>query len=235
MTSDIDSSDIDRLCAIIGYRFSDEALLLQALSHRGKGSLNYERLEFLGDGALNFVVAAELYHRKPDLAEGDLSRMRARLVRGATLTEIARENSLGQFLQLAEGELKSGAHERDSILADLVESLIGAVYVDSGFDEAAALVKRLLAARLENLPEADTLKDPKTRLQELLQSQAMPLPVYSLVESTGKPHEQQLTMKCRLEGLDLETTATATSRRKAEQAAAVKILDHPKLSALVGS
>lgn len=205
------------------YTFIKPALLLQALTHRSMGAENNERLEFLGDSILNFTAAAELFQAMPNADEGTLSRYRALLVKGETLTEIADELSLSELLILGEGELKSGGHRRKSTLADSVEAIIGAVYLDSGLDESTALVRRLLASRLGNLPQADELKDPKTRLQERMQKDALELPAYELVATYGKAHEQQFEVSCTIADAK-PTKGLGTSRRKAEQSAAAAML-----------
>ena len=207
------------------YRFKDEGLLSQALTHRSCGAHNNERLEFLGDGLLNFVVADLLYHERPDVPEGDLSRLRARLVRDRTLARIAVELELGQYLRLGPGELKSGGYLRESILADAIEALIGAVYLDGGFDAARLLVQRLIATRLASLPDAESLKDAKTRLQEYLQAQGLALPEYSVLHEDGPDHARLFTVRCDVDLLQQPVVATAGSRRKAEQAAAAVALE----------
>lgn len=217
-------ADVGILLDKIAYRFNDDDLLVDALSHRSSGSRNYERLEFLGDGFLNFTIAAELYQQRPDEDEGALSRLRASLVRQSTLAEIARELKLGDYLNLGIGELRSGGFKRDSILSDVVESIIGAVFLDAGFDEARALVLRLYGNRIEQLPPSSELKDPKTRLQELLQGRSLERPAYEVIDTTGKSHDMRFTVRCSLPEPVLSVTATATSRRKAEQAAAALLL-----------
>lgn len=207
-----------------GCRLSDPALLGQALTHRSCGSRNNERLEFLGDAVLNLVVASMLYRAHPDDSEGDLSRLRARLVRERTLAQIARELELGCWLRLGSGELKSGGHLRDSILSDTLEALIGAVYLDAGFDEAAALIGRLIENRLDALPPADQLKDAKTRLQEWLQARALGLPQYRIVDEHGADHARRFSVACTAGEPAREFIAEAGSRRKAEQAAAAEAL-----------
>lgn len=209
----------------LGYQFTNEALLTEALSHRSSGSCNYERLEFLGDSFLNFTIAAELYHHRQNEDEGALSRLRASLVRESTLAEIARELKLGDFLSMGVGELRSGGFKRDSILSDVVESLIAAVYLDAGHTQARDLILRLYGDRIRNLPPSAELKDPKTRLQELLQGQGLNRPEYQVIEATGKSHEMRFTVLCSLPELNLNARATDSSRRKAEQAAAVAMLD----------
>ncbi len=224
--------DLDRLSHRLDYQFTDTTLLDEALSHRSFASTNYERLEFLGDSALNFVIAAELYREHPELDEGSLSRLRATLVRGTTLSEIARELELGQYLQLGSGELKSGGFDRDSILADAVEAIIGAVLEDSGFDVCKTFILSLFKERLAQLPSVNDLKDPKTRLQEALQGAGLSLPVYEVIETTGKAHERSFTVLCRVEELKLEASASSSSRRKAEQLTAAELLSQPDITGL---
>ncbi|MEX0731346.1 MAG: ribonuclease III [Aquisalimonadaceae bacterium] len=207
------------------YRFRDTNLLDEALTHRSVCERNNERLEFLGDSILNFVIASELYARGPEDSEGALSRLRASLVNRGTLADIARNLELGKYLQLGSGELKSGGRRRDSILADALESLLGAVYQDGGYDDCRALILRLFEDRLESLPCAHDLKDPKTRLQEHLQSIRRPLPTYQVTDVSGKAHEQTFSVECSVEGLDTVTNGKAANRRRAEQAAASAMLD----------
>lgn len=204
----------------IDYRFRDRSLLQQALTHRSHGDRHYERLEFLGDSLLNLTVSDLLFRAHPHAAEGELSRMRSRLVRDVTLAEIARELNLSQFLRLGPGELRSGGFLRESILADVVEALIGAVYLDSGFAAARDLVAELLGRRLADLPDAEQLKDPKTRLQELLQGQGLDLPEYSVLAESGADHAKRFLVRCAVGELLPPVDAEAGSRRKAEQAAA---------------
>lgn len=206
----------EKLCRRIGYRFQDAALLTAALTHRSAGSRNNERLEFLGDGVLNFVIGEAMYRRRPDAPEGDLSRLRASLVRESTLAAIAQELELGDAVRLGAGELKSGGFRRRSILADAVEALLGAVYLDGGFDAARSVVLGLYAERLDDLPSPESLKDPKTRLQEYLQSRHMKLPRYEIMEVSGEPHRQIFHVVCRLADGDQEAEGQGCSRRGAE-------------------
>lgn len=215
----------ERLARALGRGFADESLLREALTHRSVGAANNERLEFLGDALLNAAMAIELFRRRPDAPEGELSRLRAALVKGETLAAIARELHVGEALKLGEGERKSGGHHRDSILADALEAVVGAVYLDSDFDTARALVAELFRTRLEDLPSADELKDAKTRLQEYLQCRGHNPPDYEIVETAGADHARRFTVCCRVPGIALERRATATSRRKAEQGAAQACLD----------
>ena len=204
----------------IDYRFRDPGLLERALTHRSCGPGHYERLEFLGDSLLSLVISEQLYYQRPHAPEGDLSRLRSRLVRDVTLASVARELELGEHLRLGAGELKSGGFLRESILADVFEAIIGAIFLDGGFAEARRVVCEVFKSRLESLPEADTLKDPKTRLQELLQAHGHELPKYEVIEESGADHAKCFRVECRVGGLIAPVTAEAASRRKAEQAAA---------------
>jgi len=217
-------NELARLYKRIGYQFNDEALVEEALAHRSFSSTNYERLEYLGDSLLNFVIADELHANFPELDEGALSRLRASLVRGTTLASIARELELGEFLRMGTGELRSGGFNRDSTLADLVESIIGAVYRDSDFASARALVLKLFEHRLQNTTPAEELKDPKTRLQELLQGRGLERPEYSVVKTEGKSHQLEFTVTCTIPSHKVSVSSVASSRRKAEQAAAADVL-----------
>jgi len=208
----------------LGHRFADPELLERALTHRSCGNGNYERLEFLGDAVLNCVVAELLYLRHPDLDEGDLSRLRALLVRERSLAEIARQLQLGDQLRLGPGELKSGGYLRASILADAVEALIGAVFLDAGYASARAQIVDWIGERIESPPPLDSLKDSKTRLQELLQGRGLALPVYELVEAQGAEHARSFRVRCTVEALAEPLEARGGSRRKAEQAAAAAVL-----------
>ncbi|WP_070988201.1 ribonuclease III [Halofilum ochraceum] len=216
---------MERIAQALGHDFSEPDLLREALTHRSAGAANNERLEFLGDALLNSIIAIELYRLRPASPEGELSRLRAALVRGETLAGIAREMGLGEALVMGEGERKSGGHRRASILADAFEALVGAMFLDSDFETVRARVLALFASRLTDLPNADELKDPKTRLQEYLQSRRYSPPAYEVIEVTGADHAQQFTVRCRIEALDCERQATARSRRKAEQQAALTCLE----------
>jgi len=204
----------------IDYRFSNPGLLQQALTHRSFGSTHYERLEFLGDGLLNFVVAELLFERRPKATEGDLSRLRSRLVRDRTLAQLAREIDIGQHLRLGMGERKSGGFLRESILADVIESIFGAILLDGGYQEARRVVRELMDELEQSLPDPDDLKDPKTRLQELLQGRGYELPVYEILAESGADHIKRFQVECRVGELAPPAQAEAGSRRKAEQAAA---------------
>jgi len=200
-------------------------LLETALTHRSVGRNNNERLEFLGDSVLGLCISERLYEKFPDVEEGDLSRLRASLVNRDTLAEIAAELELGEELRLGGGELKSGGFRRASILADSVEAVIGAVYIDGGFQSARSLIHRLYESRLSDLPPPQQLKDPKTRLQERLQGQGDSLPVYEVIGITGKEHDQCFQVACHVPDTDLKARGRGQSRRKAEQAAAAGILE----------
>lgn len=215
---------IKRLSTKLGYTFNNEELLLQALTHRSAKGVHNERLEFLGDSILGFVIAEVLYHKFPDHDEGDLTRMRSSLVRGVTLAEIGRGFNLGEHLILGPGELKSGGHRRDSILEDAVEAIIGAVYLDSDNDTAKALVLSWFTDRLEIIKPGNEQKDPKTRLQEYLQARKIALPLYDVVHTSGQSHNQQFTVRCTTQVIKTEVITKGTSRRKAEQAAAQQVL-----------
>lgn len=213
------------LMRTIGHHFEDRDLLKLALTHRSRGSKNYERLEFLGDSILGFVVADWLFKNYPQLAEGKLSRMRSSLVRKETLALVARELGLSSHLILGEGELKSGGFNRDSILADTVESIIGALYLDSGFGASRAFIYKKFAEHFDGISEKSTFKDAKSRLQEAMQKNALALPVYNIVETTGEQHDQEFTVECLLDDVDIRAVATARSRRLAEQEAASIVLE----------
>lgn len=209
------------LCKQLSYQFKQPELLVEALTHRSAAAKNNERLEFLGDGVLNFVIGAELYRIKPSANEGELSRFRATLVRMETLAELGRTLNLGDYLIMSSGELKSGGFQRSSTIADTVEAILGAVYLDSGFDVCQQLILRLYSRYLDGLPDSESLKDPKTRLQEYLQSRKQSLPEYTLISSVGKAHEQVFLVECRiLMGEIIISEGKSTSRRKAEQCAA---------------
>lgn len=208
----------------IDYRFTDPKLLQDALTHRSMGARNNERLEFLGDSVLNLVVSSRLFELRPDAREGDLSRMRARLVRGVSLAEVASGLGLGKQLNLGESELKSGGFRRASILADAFEALLGAIFIDGGYDACRGVILDLFDPLIENLPSADDLKDPKTRLQEWLQGRARPLPEYELRREEGADHAKKFHISCTLPDDQTVVEAVGNSRRKAEQAAATQVL-----------
>ncbi len=216
---------VSKLEKRIGYQFNDIGLLELALTHRSVDGKHNERLEFLGDSILSFVIADDLYHRFPKINEGDMSRMRATLVRGHTLAELGREFVLGEHLKLGPGELKSGGFRRDSILADAVEAIIGAIYLDSDIEAVRSVVLSWYQSRLESIEPGISQKDPKTRLQEFLQGRKKPLPVYSVTKIKGEAHNQEFTVSCQVAGLQHAIIALGSSRRKAEQAAAQLALE----------
>jgi ribonuclease III len=219
----------------LGYECRDVALLEAALTHRSAGGPHYERLEFLGDAVLNCVVALLVFREFGAADEGDLSRFRASLVSGEALAVVAAEIELGEQLRLGSGELKSGGFRRKSILADALEALFGAIYLDGGFDAASHVIERLLAPRLDKLPSAAELKDPKTRLQESLQARGLPLPIYAVESISGDAHSQQFQVSCSVDMLGLKATASGPSRRRAEQAAAQLVLTALTGNALTSS
>jgi ribonuclease-3 len=208
----------------INYHFSDEALLETALTHRSFSSTNNERLEFLGDSLLGVTISQQLFEQFPDVKEGILSRQRSGLVKGVTLAALAREFSLSDYLIMGSGELKSGGFRRDSILADTVEAIIGAIFLDSDIQQCQQVILEWFHERLQRLSSHDELKDPKTRLQELLQSKKKPLPIYTVANIEGASHEQRFTVDCDIALLETTVTATAGSRRQAEQEAATTVL-----------
>ena len=218
------SNAIEALLKKLEYSFDNILLLEEALTHRSYTSKNNERLEFLGDGILNFVIADELFKSYPDVQEGDLSRLRANLVNKESLADIAEELCLGEVIRLGSGELKSGGFRRPSILADAVESILGAVYCDSGFQAAQALIIRLYEKKLALPTDLQQLKDPKTQLQELLQSRRFALPDYQVTKISGQAHAQLFHLKCTIEQMNIEVEGEGRSRRKAEQVAAEKAI-----------
>jgi len=209
-----------RLYKAIGYKFKNVALLDQALTHRSAAKDHNERLEFLGDAILGMIIGETLYIRFPDVPEGKLTRMRSTLVKGDTLAELAREACMGELLNLGPGELKSGGHRRSSILADAVEALLGAIYLDSGMDDVRAVIYRLWESRIEALNPNAHPKDSKTRLQEYLQGRKLPLPTYDVISISGKDHAQVFEVSCKVTTLENAISASGNSRRKAEQEAA---------------
>lgn len=215
----------DVLMRRIKYQFKDASLCELALTHRSCGKNNNERLEFLGDSIVNFVIAEDLFKRFPKAKEGQLSRLRAQMVKGKTLAEIARDMNMGDYLRLGSGELKSGGYRRDSILADSVESLIGAIYLDSDMDTVRSHILQWFDSRLNALSLEQTMKDSKTRLQEYLQSQRLALPEYHLEHVEGDAHDQTFYIKCIISELTQATKGVASSRRQAEQEAAKAALD----------
>ena len=213
-----------RLQQALGYGFADAGLLRQALTHRSYGSPHNERLEFLGDSVLNCAAAHQLYEAFPLIPEGSLSRLRANLVRQETLADIATSLALGEHLRLGEGELKSGGFRRPSILADALESLIGAIFIDAGFGPASAAVRRLLAPHIAAIDPQASGKDAKTSLQEWLQGRREPLPEYRLLATEGQAHEQEFVVECRLKDERHVSQGRGKSRRAAEQEAAQAML-----------
>jgi len=213
-----------QLCSTLGLEFHEPALLQQALTHRSAASLNNERLEYLGDAILSFVIAEALFNKFPQAKEGKLSRLRASLVKGVTLAEIARELDLGEVLILGPGELKSGGFRRESILADTVEAVLGAVYLDNGLDAVKALILRLFDERLNSIDVNEVIKDPKTRLQELLQSRQHSLPIYSVKEVRTDNNQPIFEASCQVELLKKVVVAQGSSHRKAEQKSAERVL-----------
>ncbi|WP_342220675.1 ribonuclease III [Rickettsiella endosymbiont of Miltochrista miniata] len=218
-------AEIETLCEKLNYRFKNPELLEDALSHRSfRGNKNNERLEYLGDAVLNFVIAAALFRQNIKAREGELSRLRANLVRGETLTDLAQEFELGKYLRLGAGELKTGGAQRKSILADGMEAVVGAIYLDGGFQACENCILRWYENRLENVETLPDLKDPKTRLQEYLQAKKLPLPVYTILALEGPAHQQSFKVECQLHGLPNKAVGIGSSRRRAEQKAAEKIL-----------
>jgi len=209
-----------QLSARLGHAFRDARLLEQALTHRSHGGINNERLEFLGDAALHLVVGEALYQRFPAVREGDLSRMRAELVKGTTLAAIAREQGLGEVLRLGPGERKSGGRRRDSILADALEAVAGALYLEGGLELCRRCLLTWFAGRLDDIRPGEANKDAKTRLQEWLQARQQPLPKYQLKQAIGEEHRQLFEVECEVAVLEEPCSGRGSSRRAAEQAAA---------------
>lgn len=209
----------------LDYRFNDVQLLRQALTHRSAQGENNERLEFLGDAVLDFVISEVVYHTHPGAPEGDLSKLRASLVKDASLADLASQLGLGQHLILGSGERKTGGHRRESILADAIEAIFGAVYLDAGFDAAVGIIHKAFGARLTEFPDVEELRDPKTRLQEWLQGRGQGLPDYELVGVTGEAHRQRFEIRCSTADSDTQTTGFGTTRRNAEQQAAQSMFE----------
>lgn len=214
----------DTLCEKLGYTFANSNLLEDALSHRSFHGKNNERLEFLGDSTLNFVIASALFKKYPDAREGELSRLRASLVKGETLAQLAQEFSLGDYLRLGPGELKSGGLNL-SILADAMEAVIGAIYMDAGIKVCEERILAWYANRFEEWQELPELKDPKTLLQEYLQAHKLPLPQYIIAKTEGAAHKQVFHIECVVAGLPYHTVGVGSNRRRAEQEAAQKFLE----------
>ncbi len=214
----------DGLVKSLHYQFSNPDLLKAALTHRSAGNENNERLEYLGDAVLGFVVAELLYIRFPQASEGELSRLRASLVNRDSLAAIARSMELGNYLTLGSGELKSGGYRRESILADALEAILGAILLDSDFQQCSDCIQQIFAGRLDTMPDDAELKDPKTRLQEYLQARKFEVPVYEVTLVLGKAHNQEFSVTCHANAVNQRTTGKGKSRRKAEQDAAQAML-----------
>jgi ribonuclease-3 len=208
----------------LDYQFNDTRLLELSLTHRSAPGHNNERLEFLGDAVLDFVVSEVLFRSQPMAPEGDLSKLRASLVSDASLALLAADLGVGEHLVLGSGERKSGGHRRESILADALEAIFGAVYLDAGFDASKAVIERAFGERLQVFPDVEELRDPKTRLQEWLQARQRRLPDYELVKVSGEAHRQKFEVHCSIADSDVITTGTGTTRRNAEQEAAESML-----------
>ena len=216
----------DELCVLTGYQFKQTNLLEQALTHRSYSRQhNNERLEFLGDSILNLIISNHIYERFDAADEGALSRIRASLVKEETLAQVARQIDLGDYIHLGGGELKSGGYRRASILSDALEALIGAIYLDSDYAQTEAAVLHLYREQLQNIDASANLRDPKTRLQEYLQASKNNLPSYQVEQITGKSHDQVFTVSCELTDLDMQSKGKGSSRKKAEQQAAQKLMD----------
>jgi ribonuclease-3 len=209
----------------LGYVFRDRKLFDRALTHRSFGADHNERLEFLGDSVLNLSAAALLYHQAARQDEGQLSRLRAALVRAEALAEVARTIDLGGHLRLGEGELQSGGAKRESILADALEALLGAIYLEAGFDAAQDVMRHLFAPLVEALDADVVRKDAKTQLQEFLQGQRLPLPAYTVLDVRGAAHQQQFQVECAVPALGLTVSGEGDSRRRAEQDAAARMIE----------
>jgi len=218
------ASNAKQLQDRLQYQFSDPQLLTLALSHRSCGSNNNERLEFLGDAVLGMAISSFLFQRFPEAREGDLSRIRSQIVRAESLAAIARNLSLGPELLLGPGEMKSGGYRRDSILGDTVEALIGAVFLDRGLTAVEACIQNWFSESLDTLTLDSPVKDAKTTLQEWLQARGKPLPEYLVVKIEGEDHSRLFTMSCTIDAVEETAEATASSRRKAEQLVAEKLV-----------
>ena len=218
----------EQLAKELDLHFQNPVLFEQALTHRSAGSVNNERLEYLGDAVLGMVIANRLYRRFPQASEGQLSRLRSLLVRRQTLAEIGAEIQLSKYLVMGAGELRAGGQSRDSTLADAVEAILGAAYLELGNDGVERLIDHLFLQRLQKLTLEQCEKDPKTRLQEYLQSLNLPLPEYEVVSVSGKQHQQRFSVKCRVKALKQEALGSDMSRRKAEQDAARQLLEELK-------
>ena len=208
----------------LDYQFNDTRLLELSLTHRSAPGHNNERLEFLGDAVLDFVISEVVFRSHPTAPEGDLSKLRASLVSDVSLAQLAADMGIGEHLILGSGERKTGGHRRESILADALEAIFGAVYLDAGFDASKAVIEKAFGERLEVFPDVEELRDPKTRLQEWLQARKKKLPDYELVKVSGEAHRQKFDVKCSVADSEVMTMGTGTTRRNAEQEAAEKML-----------
>ncbi|MEJ2622353.1 MAG: ribonuclease III [Candidatus Thiodiazotropha sp.] len=217
-------ADINKLCRDLCYTFNQPALIEQALTHRSAGGKNNERLEYLGDAILGFVIADALYHHFTEASEGQLSRLRSVLVKRETLAKLAREFALGDYLMLGQGELRSGGQSRDSILADSFEAILAAIYLDGGYQATRSVILRVFSSRLEALNPDSQQKDSKTQLQEFLQAKKVSLPSYTILGVSGDPHAQHFKVECAVLDLQKKSLGEGNSRRKAEQDAAGKML-----------
>ncbi len=215
----------DELARHIAYQFKSPDFLVTALTHRSAAKLNNERLEFLGDSILSLVISSYLYKHLKKASEGELSRLRSSLVKGDKLAELAQQMQLGDYLILGSGELKSGGFRRSSILADTLEAIFGAIYLDSDYATCERVILDIYQHELDSLPSASSIKDHKTRLQEFLQSRQLPLPVYNVIDVSGEPHEQTFMVECTVTIVDKPVQAKGSSRRRAEQKAAAKVLN----------
>lgn len=221
----------DVLCKKLGLAFNNPDLFVMALTHRSASANNNERLEFLGDSILGFVIANKLYDMFPDAPEGVLSRLRASLVNQSSLAEIAREHQFGDYLRLGQGEMKSGGFRRESILSDALEAVIGALFKDQGMEACQQWIEQLFTGKLDQLSLDNWQKDPKTQLQEMMQAKKLDLPEYSLITMSGLAHEQMFKVKCTVPLIEEATIGTGVSRKKAEQSAAelmLKLLNEGK-------
>jgi ribonuclease III len=214
----------EKLCEKLNYQFNDKKLLKLALTHRSSNELNNERLEFLGDAIVNFIIAEALFHKFPTSQEGELSRWRATLINRETLADMARGFDIGSYLFLGPGELKSGGNQRESILSCAMEAIIGAIYLDKGFEAARVCILGWYEGLLQSLTSAASHKDPKTILQEYLQSMRKPLPVYLVESVEGEAHQQVFVVSCQVTGMSKKALGKGTSRRRAEQDAAEQML-----------
>lgn len=215
---------VSRLESDLQHTFQNKEYLNIALTHRSMGQCNNERLEYLGDALLGFIIADALYHLYPDATEGELTRLRASVVKGETLAKVARKLNLGNYIRLGGGELKSGGWRRNSILANTLEALTGAIYLDAGFEVCSTVVLEIFRDILNKISPETLTKDSKTRLQEYLQGQQKNLPVYSVIMEQGEAHDKTFTVECRIAEMDITVQADGRSKRYAEQAAAERAL-----------